>query len=232
MDQRVDRPIAGDYTVGAPRGSRERTDVWRCIQQSVNGSAPRALTRDATVDDVALIARSVAGDLAAYSELVGRYQLPALRVAAAIVGPAGAEDATQEAFVRAFSALARFDPSRPLRPWLMTIVANTARNQRRSVRRWERSATTAARMRPVGQVAGPEALVVKRSEDDELLAALARLPRGQRNVIACRYLMDLTEEETATVLGIPRGTVKSRAARGLSRLEKSLTQESHHGSGG
>jgi len=197
----------------------------------MTGSAPRALEREATVDDIALIARAVAGDLAAYDELVGRYQRPALRVAAAIVGPGGAEDATQDAFVRAFHALARFDPAKPFRPWLMTIVANTARNQRRTARRWERSRTTAARMHPVDEAAGPEALAVQRSEDEELLAALARLPRVQRRVLACRYLMDLTEEETATVLGIPRGTVKSRSARGLARLEKSLTRETHHAPG-
>jgi RNA polymerase sigma-70 factor (ECF subfamily) len=198
----------------------------------MDGAAPRALERESTVDDVTLIGRSIAGDLAAYSQLVGRYQLHALRVAAAIVGPAGAEDATQDAFVRAFSALARFDPLKPFLPWLTTIVANTARNQRRSARRWERSTTTGARVHLVGEVDGPEALAVQRSEDDELFAALARLPRGQRRVITCRYLMDLTEQETATVLGIPRGTVKSRLARGLSRLKRQLTRESHHGSEG
>jgi RNA polymerase sigma-70 factor (ECF subfamily) len=194
----------------------------------MNGAAPRALERE-SVDDVALIARSVAGDLAAYSELVGRHQLHALRIAAAIVGPAGAEDAAQDAFVRAFPALARFDPTRPFRPWLMTIVANTARNQRRAARRWERSTMIGVRLHLVGEVASPEAKAVQRSEDDELFAALARLPRGQRRVIACRYLMDLTEQETASALGIPRGTVKSRLARGLSRLERLLTRESHHG---
>jgi RNA polymerase sigma factor (sigma-70 family) len=210
---------------------RERTVRSRCIQVSMKGPAPRALERDSTVDDDTLIARSVAGDLAAYSELVARYQLHALRVATAIIGPAGAEDATQEAFVRAFKALARFDRSKPFRPWLMTIVANASRNQRRAARRWERSITTGGRVHvaAAGEVAGPEALVVRRSEDVALLAALARLPGAQRRVVACRYLMDLTEEETATVLGIPRGTVKSRLARGLARLEKLLSRESHHG---
>ena len=184
-------------------------------------------------DDAALIARSVAGDLAAYGELVGRYQFHALRVAAAIAGPAQAEDAAQDAFVRAFSALSRFDASKPFRPWLMTIVANTSRNQRRTARRWERSITTGGRVHMAlgANVASPEEMVMQRCEDDDLFAAMARLPAGQRSVIACRYLMDLSEEETAMVLGIPRGTVKSRLARGLSRLERSLGKESRRESG-
>jgi RNA polymerase sigma factor (sigma-70 family) len=196
----------------------------------MNGAVPRVLERDSTVDDGELIARSVAGELAAYGELVDRYQGHALRVAAAIVGPASAEDAAQEAFVRAFAALRRFDPSKPLRPWLMTIVANTARNQRRAARRWERSTTTGGQVQlaATGDVPSAEALAVQRADDDELFAALARLPAAQRRVIACRYLMDLTEEETAMVLDIPRGTVKSRLARGLSRLEQSLSREQHH----
>jgi RNA polymerase sigma-70 factor (ECF subfamily) len=73
---------------------------------------------------------------------------------------------------------------------------------------------------------------VRRAQDDDLFAAVAQLPDRQRSVIACRYLMDLSEEETAMVLGIPRGTVKSRLARGLSRLEESLSGEWRRGSGG
>jgi RNA polymerase sigma factor (sigma-70 family) len=184
-------------------------------------------------DDAALIARSVAGDLAAYGLLVGRYQYDALRIAAAIAGPASAEDAAQDAFVRAFSALPRFDGSKPFRPWLMTIVANTSRNQRRAAQRWERTTTTGGRMHvtSAAKVSSAEDVAVQRAEDDDLFAAVAGLPDGQRSVIACRYLMDLTEDETAMVLGIPRGTVKSRLARGLSRLEQSLSQERRRGSG-
>jgi RNA polymerase sigma-70 factor (ECF subfamily) len=184
-------------------------------------------------DDAALIARSVAGDLAAYGELVGRHQFHALRVAAAIVGPAHAEDAAQDAFVRAFRALPRFDRSKPFRPWLMTIVANTSRNHRRTARRWERSVTTGGRVHLASgaATASAEDTAVQRCADHELFAAVARLPANQRRVIACRYLMDLTEEETAMALGIPRGTVKSRLARGLSRLEGSLSQESRDESG-
>src|SRR5262249_11551692 len=129
----------------------------------MKGPAPRALDRDAPADDVALIARSIDGDLAAYSQLVARYQLHALRVAAAIVGPVSAEDATQDAFVRAFEALAHFDRSKPFRPWLTTIVANTSRNQRRAARRWERNITSGGRVHVAasGEVASPESLVVQ-----------------------------------------------------------------------
>jgi RNA polymerase sigma-70 factor (ECF subfamily) len=59
--------------------------------------------------------------------------------------------------------------------------------------------------------------------------ALAALPDRQRDVVACRHLLGLSEEETAAVLGLPRGTVKSRAARALRRMERALTEE---GAGG
>jgi RNA polymerase sigma-70 factor (ECF subfamily) len=77
--------------------------------------------------------------------------------------------------------------------------------------------------------ATPEDITLARAQDEDLFAAVARLPKAQRDVIACRYLMDLSEEETAMVLGIPRGTVKSRLARGLARLEQSMHQEALDG---
>ncbi len=179
-------------------------------------------------EDLALVVRALTGDLAAYGALVTRYQFDALRVAAAIAGPAHAEDAAQDAFVRAFTALRRFDQDRPFRPWLMTIVANTARNHRRSSRRWERSTVDEEALRHcvTPLAATPEEIVVQRQGDRQLFAALDRLPRAQRDVVACRYLMDLSEDETANVLKIPRGTVKSRLARGLTRLARSIGQES------
>jgi RNA polymerase sigma factor (sigma-70 family) len=197
----------------------------------MSGQPARVLEHDPAMDEATLIARSIAGDLSAYGELVGRYQFDALRVAVAIAGPAHAEDAAQDAFVRAYSALSRFDRAKPFRPWLMTIVANTSRNQRRAARRWERSTTAGGRVHLASgsNTEAPDEIAVQRAENDDLFAAVSRLPVAQRTVIACRYLMDLTEEETAMVLGIPRGTVKSRLARGLSRLEKSLRQETRHG---
>jgi RNA polymerase sigma factor (sigma-70 family) len=172
-----------------------------------------------------LIERAKQGDVDAYGELVRRYQQDARRTAAAIAGVNVADDAAQEAFVRAHGNLDRFRPGAPFRPWLLAIVANVARNQRRSGTRWTRALLAS------GERAGPR---VTPSAEDEMLSresstavrsALAALPPRYRDVVACRYLLDLSEDETARVLGIAPGTVKSRLSRALDRLEGRLHQE-------
>ena len=96
-------------------------------------------------EDAVLVARARAGDREAFGVLVTRHQRAALRTAFAIGGSESeAEDVTQEAFVKAFRSLRRFEEGRPLRPWLMQIVANEARNRRRSRGRRERLAVRAA----------------------------------------------------------------------------------------
>src|SRR6516225_1364012 len=84
-------------------------------------------------DDSALVARARRGDEAAFEEIVHRYQQVAFRTAYVLTGSASdAEDATQEGLVKAFRALDRFRPGAEIRPWLLRIVANEARNRARS----------------------------------------------------------------------------------------------------
>ena len=114
----------------------------------------------------------------------------------------------------------------PLRPWLLRIVANEAHNRRRSAAR--RDALTlraAAEHRPGDAVPSPEAALLSRESQERLLAAVERLSDEHRDAIVCRYLLDLTEEETAAALRIRRGTVKSRLARALARLREELDEE-------
>src|SRR5262245_13596602 len=84
------------------------------------------------VSEEDLIEAAGRGDQEAYGELVRRYSAIAHRAAILIAGPADAEDAAQEAFVRAFYALASFRQGAPFKPWLLTIVKNCARNTARS----------------------------------------------------------------------------------------------------
>jgi RNA polymerase sigma-70 factor (ECF subfamily) len=83
----------------------------------------------------------------------------------------------------------------------------------------------AAEDRPGDAVPSPEAAVLAREEQARLLAAVEALGDDQRDVIACRYFLGLSEEETAAALRIRRGTVKSRLARGLERLRENLEAE-------
>ncbi len=165
----------------------------------------------------------------AYGELVRRYQRDARRTAAAIAGVSLADDAAQEAFVRAYGFLHRFRPGAPFRPWLLAIVANVARNQTRSTNRWTRALRRSGEREGAGGAAPSaedEALANRRT--GAVRAALDALAPRYRDVVACRYLLDLSEDETAQILGIARGTVKSRLSRGLDRLERHLDREVHH----
>jgi RNA polymerase sigma factor (sigma-70 family) len=158
----------------------------------------------------------------AYEELVRMHSVIAFRTAYLVSGSAAdAEDAAQDAFVKAWRALGRFRRGAPFRPWLLQIVANEARNRRRSAGRRAHLALRAAADVSSGDAApSPEASVLEREQREALLASIEALPDEAREVIACRYLLGFTEEETALVLDIPRGTAKSRCARALDRLRE------------
>ena len=155
----------------------------------------------------------------AYEELVRRYQDVAVRTAHLFAPDGDAEDAAQEGFVKAWSALAGFRAGSPFRPWLLRIVANEARNRRRSAGRRSGLALRVAEDRPSGDAApSPEAAVLAHERRAALLSAFGELRADDRDVIAARYFLDLSEAEAAAALGLPRGTVKSRLSRALTRL--------------
>ena len=170
------------------------------------------------------MARARRGDAVAYEALVRAHQDIAFRTACLFAGSAAdAEEAAQEAFVKAWRALPRFRPDAPFRPWLLAIVANEARNRRRAAGRRAGLALRAAQARVSGDAApSPEAALLAGGERRELLAALGALDERDRAVIACRHLLDLSERETAEVLGCRPGTVKSRLSRALGRMRAEL----------
>ncbi len=162
---------------------------------------------DRPPQEAELVARAKRGELDAYEQIVRLHQTIAFRTAWVITrSAADAEEAAQDGFVKAHAALPRFRDGSPFRPWLLAIVANEARN----------------RVRAAGRRARLAQRVVE--ERDELLAAIERLPQPAREAIACRYLLELSEEETAAALDCPRGTVKSRLARALDRLRVELKE--------
>jgi RNA polymerase sigma-70 factor (ECF subfamily) len=170
--------------------------------------------------DAQLVGLAQAGDVEALCELVERHRVVALRVGYTIVGDE-AEDVVQEAFVKVARSIDRFRTDAPFRPWLLTIVANEARNRRRSASRRD-----ALELRVVardvsgarGAAATSEEVAMANERRRWLVDAVATLPDRDREVIALRYFADLSEAETATALECPVGTVKSRLARALGRL--------------
>ncbi|MFQ5968623.1 MAG: RNA polymerase sigma factor [Acidimicrobiia bacterium] len=174
--------------------------------------------------DEELARRAKEGDLDAFESLVRIHQQAAHRLAYVITGSAPeAADTTQEALVKAYSSLDRFREGAPFRPWLLRIVANEAKNRRRSQSRRSRREMTLREHRGSGDAApSPESAVLASEERELLLGAVNRLPEKLRVVVACSYFLGLSEAEAATVLSIPQGTVKSRLSRALSRLRRDV----------
>ncbi|HEX2755800.1 MAG TPA: sigma-70 family RNA polymerase sigma factor [Candidatus Limnocylindrales bacterium] len=159
----------------------------------------------------------------AYEDLVRRHQAVAVRTAHLFAPDGDAEDAVQEAFVKAHAALGRFRAGAPFRPWLLRIVANEARNRRRSAgRRAGLVLRSVEDRRPDDAAPSPESAILVDERRLWLLAGVNALRDEDRDVIAARYFLDLSEAETSEILGLPRGTVKSRLSRGLVRLREQL----------
>jgi RNA polymerase sigma factor (sigma-70 family) len=174
--------------------------------------------RGSPLDDPELVERARGGDVGAYEELVRRHQGLAVRTAYLVSGSgADAEDLAQSAFLKAYLALGRFREGAPFRPWLLRIVVNEAKNRRRWAARHPELELTDVHDRP-GPSSSPEDLAEAADRRRRLLGAVNRLRRGDREVIAYRYFLDLSEAEMAELLQVAPGTVKSRLARALARL--------------
>ncbi|NNF63301.1 MAG: sigma-70 family RNA polymerase sigma factor [Acidimicrobiia bacterium] len=172
-----------------------------------------------------MIAAARDGDTSSFGELVRRHQAVAFRVAVVITrSPVEAHDVAQEAFVKAWLAIDRFDQTLPFRPWLLRIVANEARNRNRSSgRRIHRE--NLAGVRDTALVYGQssaETAVMRNAESARVVAAVDALPEQFRQVVYLRYFLELDEAETAEALSIPRGTVKSRTSRARALLAEQL----------
>jgi RNA polymerase sigma factor (sigma-70 family) len=176
----------------------------------------------ADVEDLELLARALAGEDVAFGELLRRHQGAALRVAAVIAGSTdAAADIVQDAFVKAHGRLSTFRGDGSVRSWLLRVVANEAKNHVRSRgRRWRLEDRHFRLEVRSGESA--ELVAERRLEHERVAEALGRLERPDRAVLGCRFLAGLSEAESAAVLGVPVGTVKSRTSRALDRLTREL----------
>jgi RNA polymerase sigma-70 factor (ECF subfamily) len=162
--------------------------------------------------DADLVLAAQRGSREALGLLFDRHWPRVWRAAYSTVGDRElANDAAQDAFLRAAAALRRFDHRRPLEPWLVRIAVNRAIDLVRSRRR----------LVPVEEAPEPFGLD-DAPADEELAAALRRLGPERRAVIALHYWLDYTTPEIAEVLDVPLGTVNSRLARALRDLRLHL----------
>jgi RNA polymerase sigma-70 factor (ECF subfamily) len=173
--------------------------------------------------DAEFVERARTGDVDAFSDLVEQYRVPARRLAYGIAGNE-AEDAVQDAFVKAFRKLHTFRRGSAFRPWLFTIVANEARNRRRSMsRRTAVELRVRAQPQPVGTAS--DTLAIEREQRELLVAAVNQLSDDHREIVALRFFAGLSESETAQVLSCPLGTAKSRLSRALDLLRITLHED-------
>lgn len=176
------------------------------------------------MDESTLVQRAAGGDAAAWDPLVREYQQAVFRLAYLFLGDADdAEDIAQETFLRAWNHLKRFDSTRPLRPWLLSIAANLSRNRRRSAGRYLAALTRALREQP--KEASPDEKSVQNTEADHLWKAVQQLDHSDQQIIYLRYFLDLPVAETAETLQVAEGTVKSRASRALEKLRNIIHQD-------
>lgn len=183
------------------------------------GWSRRTPTDNQTTDDDA-VARARAGDRDAYALLVARYGALAHRTAYLLGAGDEAEDVVQEAFVKAYRGLGSFRAGAPFRPWLLRIVVNETHNLHRGGRR--RRTLELRLAEPDIEPVEPERAVVAADARARVLAAVNAMSHRDRQVLTCRYFLDLSEAETAQVLAWPRGSVKSRLSRAIVKLRRSL----------
>lgn len=193
-------------------------------QEAVPAHVSQSTTLAVPFDEQQLIVAAKAGDQRAYAQLLERHQAVAFRAAYLITGSAAeAEDATQDACVKAWLALHRFRTGAPFRPWLVQIAVNEARNRRRGAgRRTNIALRLAADPGAADSVPSAETEAMAGEERARLASAVGRLREDDQLVIAARYFLGLSEAETATALGWRVGTVKSRLSRALGRLHTEL----------
>lgn len=176
------------------------------------------------MDESTLILRAAQGDVFAWEPLMLAHQQAVFRFAYLLLGDADdAEDIAQETFLRAWKALKRFDLTRPLRPWLLSIAANLSRNRRRSAGRYISALMRAFRDEP--KTISVDEKAVQNTESAELWRAVKNLDEPDQQIIYLRYFLDLPVAETAEVLQIAEGTVKSRLSRALEKLRKIIHQD-------
>ncbi len=185
---------------------------------------------DPDPDDRTLAARALGGQQSAYSALMRRHRDAVYRLARGHVGDGDeALDITQEAFVAAFAALARYDGARPFRVWIARITLNKCRDwaRRRAVRRFFLFA------RPIDDAlaiadpdATPEDALHAQRERARINGAIAALPANLKDVLLLRTVEAMSQAETAHILGLTEKAVETRLYRARAKLTEILRDQS------
>lgn len=192
-------------------------------------------TEPAAPDDLELVRRARAGDVAAFGELVERNRRAVFRAALAAVGSATeADDVAQEAFITAFQKLDGFRGEASFKTWLLSITWRKAIDRRKSVTRWMQRLVHPAQSGETGEEWDPMERVEGRgqSQEDELMTSdlqrrlrplIASLPKKLRDALLLAGSGDHSYEEIGQMLKIPVGTVKWRVSEARKVLKQKMS---------
>jgi RNA polymerase sigma-70 factor (ECF subfamily) len=188
----------------------------------------------AMTDEQAMWRVQMHDDTQAFAEIVRRWEPPLRRLGVRLLGDVHrAEDVTQEAFARVFSHRRDFDPGCRFSTWVWRITVNLCHDEIRRRRRRPEATWPAEEMEAIDDETsdcfelvadrpGPDEAVETLERAEAVRRAVLRLPEPYRVVVALRHYEGLRFHEVAAILGIPEGTVKSRVAEALDRLEVML----------
>lgn len=170
--------------------------------------------------DHLILDKILAGEQAAYAELVNKYKSYAYTIALRILqNRPDAEEAAQDAFIKAYNHLAGFNRDSKFSTWLYRIVFNTAISYKRKSRyQFQSLESTVVEYQQEG-----EGLLEKTDKKKYLNAAMARLNEADRTALTLFYLEEFSLEEIAAITGMQSNTAKVRIHRARQRLADELT---------
>ena len=174
-----------------------------------------------------LLRKCKAGDARFFEPLVRAYEQPGLRVALGMMGNAeDARDALQEAFVKTFKALGRFDLGRSFGPWFFQILRNQCRDLLRSrqARFKVETLDEGLELRSSGDQEGTDRLTSRHEAQALLWRGLEKIGEEHREIIVLKELQGLRYSEIASILEIPEGTVASRLYHARRALKEALLE--------
>jgi RNA polymerase sigma-70 factor (ECF subfamily) len=179
--------------------------------------------------DEALLQAVKNGDCESFNPLIERYKLPLYKVMYRMVlNRDDAEDLVEEAFIKAYRAIKKFDTSRPFYTWIRRIAVNNAINFLKKERRNLIEPLEFVEKRLSNNRHDPVAMTEQKIIKERINQAMANLPEEFRIVISLKVEQDLSYDEISRVLKIPKGTVMSRLARARQKLKQIFCETEVH----
>jgi RNA polymerase sigma factor (sigma-70 family) len=172
-------------------------------------------------NDEALLKAVKNGDCESFNPLIERYKLPLYKVMYRMVlNRDDAEDLVEEAFIKAYRSIKRFDTKRPFYAWLRRIAVNNAINFLKKERRNLTGPLEFVEQKLSSKRNDPVAMTRQKMMKEKITQAMGKLPKEFRIILSLKVEKDLSYDEISKVLKVPKGTVMSRLARARQKLRK------------